>query len=369
MALEAEAELAESRRAIFAKLNAADVRAKEERSRKASKDLRPGLGSRKASRVLDPLAFEIPVRDSGTEKTSLSSALVKRLKIKSRTSHIKPMTDLETRKALSADARVGFARKDLAATRDAIARRQERVAALAAKVDEQARRGASLAQNHVQLRAHTAKRMNARVGAASVRRATADSEKRKAVARRVLRAAAASGRRAQRLLSTSNNSLEANRTEMFLARRDVIDASRVTRAQSHVLRSLVVSMRGSELLMQKAARAHMSTLPYNRPAKLTQSGGIMIKKLAETGAETSGSSAGGSVSTTSNDVTAARFTTKPDLQQLIKAQNMAKAAETASTDMSFISNDELRQIHALAKASIGSDEDWQVVSDRQSGSS
>mmetsp|Transcript_9228 Transcript_9228/g.13215 ORF Transcript_9228/g.13215 Transcript_9228/m.13215 type:complete len:96 (+) Transcript_9228:1-288(+) len=95
----------------------------------------------------------------------------------------------------------------------------------------------------------------------------------------------------------------------------------------------------------------------------------MIKKLAETGAETSGSSAGGSVSTTSNDVTAARFTTKPDLQQLIKAQNMAKAAETASTDMSFISNDELRQIHALAKASIGSDEDWQVVSDRQSGSS
>ena len=39
---------------------------------------------------------------------------------------------------------------------------------------------------------------------------------------------------------------------------------------------LVAATRNTELLTHKAARAHLSTLPYGTPAKLTQGGGVLL---------------------------------------------------------------------------------------------
>jgi hypothetical protein len=376
MAMQAEAELAESRRAIFAKLNAADVRAKEERSRRAAQD-RPRLGSRKSSRLIEPLAFELPARGEGARVTQLPAAVVERLQIKTRSSHIKPMTDLATRKSLSAHARTDFALKDLKAVSAAVARLRERGAALAAAVEKRARRGASLAQNQIRLRAYVARRMNSRVNTAAVKRATAAAEKRKALARRALREAAASGRRAQRLLAASAGTGEADRTSMFFARRDVAEASRVARAQSHVLRSLVVAMRGSEILMHKAARAHMSSLPYGTPAKLTQAGGVQTKQRPPTPPEAcakvsisvdTGSDCRSTVAVTALRSETSPPATEPQMQRRIPEQDTTrKTADVSAPDVSFLSDAELRAMHALAQVAV-SDDSWQMLSDRQSAS-
>jgi len=122
-------ERAESRRAIFARLNAADVRAKQTRSRKASRDINvSGVAtrihhvsaaaerSRKSSLPTEPLVFEVPLGDEGATQRRLPRALAARLQLKTRVTFIKSATDLQTRKQISAAARVAFANKDRAAT-------------------------------------------------------------------------------------------------------------------------------------------------------------------------------------------------------------------------------------------------------------
>jgi hypothetical protein len=255
IALEAEEELAESRRAIFAKLNAADVRAKVHLARKMSK---PQL----------PVAFEVSVREGKAAK--LPAALVARLQAKVRPSPIMSGTDLRTRKALSAAARVTFALKNAVSSAHAAETRESTGAALKAAVHERSRSGYARALHFTHSRAAAAKAMNARVAATAVRRGTASANKQKALAKRALRNNAACGRRAIRLLSLSCNSDEATRKAMFFARRGTMDAEREGRGVTLRLRSLVASMKHAEGLISKAAHANTFTLPYKQiRAKLT----------------------------------------------------------------------------------------------------
>ena len=266
--------------AIFAKLNAADVRAKEQLLARASKD---ADRSRKTSRLAEPLVFEISARaEHGTAPASLPAKLVARLQIKTRKAAAKPLTTLVTRLAISKSARVAFALKNLVSAHVAFAARMRRARALKAAVFGRASAGAALARHHTHSVANTAKRFNSRVSAAAARRAASDASRNKAAARRSLRAVAVAGRRATRLLDASVNIAETNRAEIFFAKREAVDAARLSREQSGLIRSLVVAMKGSELLLHKAARAHMASLPYGTPAKLTKAGGVLFKRYPET---------------------------------------------------------------------------------------
>ena len=392
------------------------MRAKEQLLARASKD---ADRSRKTSRLAEPLAFEISARaEHGTAPTSLPAELVARLQIKSRRAAAKPLTTLATRLALSKSARVAFALKNLVSAHNTQTTRMRRARNLKAAVYNRARAGAALAKHHTQSVTNVAKHFNARVPAAALRRAAADASRRKAAARRSLRAVAAAGRRATRLLNTSVNLPEAKRAGIFFARREAADAARLSRARSGLLRSLVVAMKGTELLVHKAARAHMASVPYGTPAKLTEAGGVVFKRPAGNslnGAKLEGFAAQrDSLNGAKPEAVAAvnaRDSLKkrhlaarpeayarvaihlpntpgatraqlsitvaslageaaaeleveagPNLGAAIQAQNEAQAAVKAG-DMSVLTDSELRAMHALATASLSStaSEDWQMV--------
>eukprot|EP00962_Isochrysis_galbana_P020531 scaffold6002_cov110-Isochrysis_galbana.AAC.8 len=305
MAVEAEEALAESRRAIFAKLNAADVRAKVHLSRKAS-----------CSRVPEPLVFEVPAREVGARVAQLPAALVERLQAKARASRMISGTDLLTRKAVSAAARLSFALKGALSAAAAAKTREARAAALKAAVHERTRSGCARALHFTRARAAAAKHMNGRVAAASVRRATTMADKQKGLAKRALRNDAAGGRRAVRLLALSSNSDEATRHAMFLARRSTMDAEREGRGVSLRLRCLIASMKVSESLVNKSAHAHTFSLPYSQiRAKLTPA-----KKQPEKSVAASRPTPLDSVGICGRSPSAAR--SKPDVPPAPVASNM-----------------------------------------------
>jgi len=79
-------------------------------------------------------------------------------------------------------------------------------------------------------------------------------------------------------MGVAANEDESRRTHGVSIRREIQDTARETRLQTLRLRSLVAAGKAGELLAHKAARAHLSTLPYGVPAKLTQSGGVAIQR-------------------------------------------------------------------------------------------
>mmetsp|Transcript_22928 Transcript_22928/g.74259 ORF Transcript_22928/g.74259 Transcript_22928/m.74259 type:complete len:721 (-) Transcript_22928:402-2564(-) len=253
----AEAQAAtETRRAVFSKLNAADVRAKALLLRKAS------------THPIRSVSFELPVRPTGQPMSRLPALLVSRLMTKSiktcpgASKGNKALQSAAERAARANAARVAFAIKNSLNAKLAATARATHAAALKQRVVESSRRGTALAQHHLQCRARVAHGMNKRVAAAAVRRAATAAALRMLVARNSLCAVAAAGLRAERLLSISVNEDAVARRTMAAAKRADLDAKRSSAAVKSQLRCLVGSLRASELLAMKSLNARTYSLPY-----------------------------------------------------------------------------------------------------------
>mmetsp|Transcript_23117 Transcript_23117/g.63388 ORF Transcript_23117/g.63388 Transcript_23117/m.63388 type:complete len:930 (-) Transcript_23117:477-3266(-) len=257
LAVKEKAELSVARKIHFAKLNDADVRVKLARA--SCKDAAP-------------VAFEIPVRD-GKPVARLPAALERRLQVKSRTSPFKSPIDLETRKALSAAARVRFAQEDIAITRAVVELRRLRMLARGRELAERARLASARAAHELSCRASVAMIMNDRVRHAAVRRSADDAHRAKHAKARALRRDIAVGRRATRLLAVAANASGARRTAMVHARRDVLQAAIEVRGHNLHLREICAAIKQSAILRGKAALANLLTMPYRarigeRPSQL-----------------------------------------------------------------------------------------------------
>jgi len=251
---------AETRRVIFSRLNAADVRCKTMLLRKAFK------------KDMHPVAFEIPLRHPATPPAKLPTTLVERLMNKS----IKPpcLTLMEQKAqqkthvaaklvAAARARRCAFALRNSILSERAAATRRQRSARLEEAVFERSCRGTALAHHHLLRRAHTARQVNARVQAAAMRRSANTALRHKAFARSALRAVAAAGRRAERLLAVSINEKAATRHIMAASRREDTAARRNAAALKLQVRCLVASLKASALMIQRRRHAHMYSVPYN----------------------------------------------------------------------------------------------------------
>jgi len=231
------AQLAATRRSHFAKRNDAEVA-------KHFARLRP----------TPPVAFEITVGDGPPART-LPAALIIRLQIKTRRSPMAPATDLDTRKSITAGARVAFARKDLAAVEAALAATKAKAAALKTATEAAGRRGAAIARSAILARAAKAKATNALVDRAAIRRGASRAAKSTRLGRKALCAQAASGRRAAGLVARAAKAGTKERAAAFKAKREAMDAARAERGHALHRRTLAAHAAAATLLARKASAA------------------------------------------------------------------------------------------------------------------
>eukprot|EP00962_Isochrysis_galbana_P057193 scaffold29453_cov96-Isochrysis_galbana.AAC.6 len=98
----------------------------------------------------------------------------------------------------------------------------------------------------------------------------------KSLQRKELRLAVAAGQRAARLMAASEGPTGTSRVSIASVRRDMLDAMREAQAQALHLRALLAEAKHADVLMQRAARALMSSIPFGTPAKLTVAGDVDV---------------------------------------------------------------------------------------------
>jgi hypothetical protein len=256
---------------------------------------------------------------------------------------------------------------DLAATMAAINLCSTRAAALKQNVEQRVGSAAARAAGALSRRARVAAVANGRVNAAAVRRATAAAAVKKALKRKELREAVAAGQRASQLMASSANEDEARRASIVQVRREMQDTMREAKAQEMHLRALLAEAKYTDVLMQRAARARLSSVPFGTPAKLTVAGPVAVPRKPKTSP----------IKTHAPAIFLPR--SKPDsparatvgVGRAFPPDAAFNAAETATRDVAVVSPSELAQMRARATApaadarrrtdSVDSLSEWQVV--------
>lgn len=318
----------------------------------------------------------------GLPAKPLQPAVALRLQSKSAAPRAtRPAAEVATRQARAAARRVAFAQMDLAASMAAVNLCSFRAAALKQEVEQRATAASARAAGALTRRARAAATAGGRVRAAAVRRATAAAAMKKSLQRKELRLAVAAGQRAARLMAASEGPTGTSRASIASVRRDMLDAMREAQAQALHLRALLAEAKHADVLMQRAARAHMSSIPFGTPAKLTVAGDVDVpvkqkvsplRKPAEPPAIFLPRSRPDSPgrADVSVDRTAVSVDRVPvSVGRAFPTDAAFHAAEAATRDVAVVSALELAQMRARATApdarhschSTDSLSEWQVV--------